>query len=550
MAVFDQETIKQYTEAGWWDDDSLADIVARHAATIGDRLAFIAPDRRLTWREYDELSSQLGAGLLAAGCEPGSFLAIMMEDRALVHIAFLAAEKAGLIILGIGPRTGPAEIAHMVNTAGAEILLTAPVHRGRDATEVFDAVGRHTAKLRRHLTAELTTDGLTLAEGDTAIALPDPAQARTDLGPRRIGPNDLFCVNSTSGTTGLPKCVMQTMNIWKYFSPLAGEAGQFGDSEIFMSLLSAPFGFGLWTSHIVPTMRGYPTVLLPEFSPEQAFAAIERERVTVLAAVSTQFVMMLNSPAMGDYDLSSLRVMFTGGERVPPERAAEFEERTGCAVLQFYGSNEAGPISVTRVSDTREARLTTSGRLIPEMRPRLLDSSGQDITGTGRSGQIACKGPGITPGYLNDPEGNRELFRPDGWLLTGDLGEVDADGYLRITGRTSDFIIRGGHNVSAVMVENELSTHPVVAQVAAVAAPDPVLGERVCAYVVTRDGAEFTLEQMREHLAARGVSKADWPELLVVVPELPIAPGGKVRRSDLREDVRRRLASGELTVGG
>src|SRR5690606_7603649 len=294
----------------------------------------------------------------------------------------------------------------------------------------------------------------------------------------------------------------------------------------------------------------YPTVLLPEFSPEQAFAAIERERVTVLAAVSTQFVMMLNSPAMGDYDLSSLRVMFTGGERVPPERAAEFEERTGCAVLQFYGSNEAGPISVTRVSDTREARLTTSGRLIPEMRPRLLDSSGQDITGTGRSGQIACKGPGITPGYLNDPEGNRELFRPDGWLLTGDLGEVDADGHLRLTGRTSDFIIRGGHNVSAVMVENELSTHPVVAQVAAVAAPDPVLGERVCAYVVTRDGAEFTLEQMREHLAARGVSKADWPELLVVVPELPIAPGGKVRRSDLREDVRRRLASGELTVGG
>jgi acyl-CoA synthetase len=253
--------------------------------------------------------------------------------------------------------------------------------------------------------------------------------------------------------------------------------------------------------------------------------------------------MMLNHPALDDFDLSSLRVMFTGGERVPPERASEFEERVGCSLLQFYGSNEAGPISVTKISDSTENRLTTSGRVIPGVSPRLIGLDGTDITEPGVPGQCSCKGPGVTPGYLNDDEANAQLFRPDGWLLTGDLATIDADGYLRITGRVSDFIIRGGHNVSAIMIEDELVSHPRIAQVAAVAAPDAVLGERLCAYVVSHDGRPVTLDEIKAHLDARGVSKNDWPEIVIDIAELPVAPGGKVRKSELREDIARRLAS-------
>jgi acyl-CoA synthetase len=541
MAAFDEATIAEYTRAGWWDDDSVADIVARHALSNPDGLAFIAHDRRLTWHDYDELSTRLASALLEAGCPPGGYLGVMLPDSALVHIAFVAAEKAGLILLGIGPRTGVKEMAHIVNTAAAQWILTAPVHRGVSTSELISGLRPSAPTLEHHLTIEWAGPELELS----GKPLPEIEPARQTVGPRRIGPNDLFCVNSTSGTTGLPKCVMQTQNIWKYFGPLAAEAGQFGPDEIFMSLLPAPFGFGLWTGHIVPAMFGRPTVLLPDFEVGQLFAAIEREKVTVLGAVSSQFVMMLNSPLLGDFDLSSLRVMFTGGERVPPERAAEFEERTGCSVLQFYGSNEAGPISVTRVGDSRENRLTTSGRVIPEMRPRLIGLDGQDVTSTGGPGQCAAKGPGLTPGYLNDPEGNTALFRPDGWLVTGDLATIDEDGYLRIAGRVSDFIIRGGHNVSAIMIEDELVSHPRIAQVAAVAAPDDTLGERVCVYIVAREGAELTLDDLRAHLRERGVSKNDWPELVVNVPELPVAPGGKVRKSDLRDDIKRRLILGE-----
>jgi acyl-CoA synthetase len=256
---------------------------------------------------------------------------------------------------------------------------------------------------------------------------------------------------------------------------------------------------------------------------------VAAHRVTVLCAVTAQFIMLLNDPGFAAADLSSLRVLFTGGERVPYARAREFEERTGCAVLQFYGSNEAGPISVTTVDDPQDKRLTTAGRPIPAMRVRVLDG-----------GQIAANGPGCTPGYLDDDAANAALVRPDGWLLTGDAGAVDADGYLSITGRIADFIIRGGHNVSALAVEEAVAGHPAVAAVAVVAAPDPVLGERACAYVVAR--APLTLADLRAHLNAGGVTKQTWPERLVAVPALPIGAGGKVDKAALRADAARRFA--------
>ena len=284
--------------------------------------------------------------------------------------------------------------------------------------------------------------------------------------------------------------------------------------------------------------------MLPRFDPDACLAAIETERVTVLAAVSTQFMMLLNAPALGERDLTSLRVLFTGGEMVPERRAAEFEDRTGARVLQFYGSNETGALSRTTLSDTRARRLRTAGRIIPEMQVRLLDDDGRDVTSTGGPGVAACSGPLCCLGYYHDPEANRALYTPDGWMRTGDRCTIDAEGYLTVAGRTSDFIVRGGKNVSAAQVEDEVATHPGVGLAAAVAMPDPVFGERVCVYVELRPGAApVDLPDLQEHLARRGVGKELWPERVVTLDTLPRASGGKVAKGALREDIERRVAA-------
>ena len=201
--------------------------------------------------------------------------------------------------------------------------------------------------------------------------------------------------------------------------------------------------------------------------------------------------------------------MFTGGEAVPYERAAEFEERTGACVLQFYGSNETGAVSRTTLRDPREKRLRTAGRLIPEMKVRLFDEGGNDVTASGR-GQPGCKGPTLCGGYYDDEVANAKLIREDGWMLLGDLVRIDDDGYLRVIGRTDDFIIRGGKNISGPGVEQQVATHPAVALAAAVAMPDPVFGERVCVYVELRPEVSH-LEELVADLASRGVSKEMFP---------------------------------------
>ncbi len=232
--------------------------------------------------------------------------------------------------------------------------------------------------------------------------------------------------------------------------------------------------------------------------------------------------------------------MFTGGEAVPYERAAEFEDLFGAAVLQFYGSNETGALSRTTVSDSRERRLRTAGRVIDEMAVRLFDTDGSDITGQGRPGVPGCRGPATCLGYYDDDEANGRLITPDGWMLMGDLVEIDDDGYLTVVGRTSDFIIRGGKNISAPSVEAEVGTHPGVAMVAAVAIPDEVFGERVCVYVEVRPGWEdLTLDALAVHLRRRGVTQEWFPERLVIVDSLPRSSGGKVAKARLREEARR-----------
>jgi acyl-CoA synthetase len=532
----DPVDVAAYRAAGWWGSDTIASVVARHAATMPEALAYIDDGRRYTWAEYNADSDHMARVLLAGEHRRGDRIAVMLPDGPAVHAVFLGIEKAGLVAVGIGARAGDREVAHLLTLTGASVLVTTADQQGRDASQLVTDVSALGASI----------DRLILIDRDVSVVDPGlPVGATVDehAALQPLDPDALFLLNSTSGTTGLPKCVMHTQNRWFYFHQLAAAAGGFGSDEVFLGALPAPFGFGLWTAHFTPAILGCPVVVMERFDADAALDLIERERVTVLCCVSTQFIMMLNAQAQRPRDLSSLRSMFTGGEAVPFERAAEFEQATGAKVLQFYGSNETGALSHTSHATDRETRLRTAGHVIDEMQVRLLDpETFRDVAPGVNEGQPACRGPATALGYWGDEAANAKLFTTDGWMLMGDIVRIEASGVLSVIGRTSDFIIRGGKNISAPAVEAEVATHPSVAMVAAVAWPDPVFGERVCVYVELRAGASLTLEEIALHLRQRSVSREWWPEHLVIVDALPRSSGGKVAKGDLKADAQRRAA--------
>ena len=528
-----EERSARYYERGWWSPQTLADHVARHATERPDAFAFTTVDGRLTWGEYDATSERLARSLIDLGLQPGARVAIRLPDTPSYHVAQIACEKAGLVTVGLASRAGPRELDHLLAKTKATTLISHAEHRG----EPMAAVVAKLAGIDHHVVVprfEVDPGAPLLLDGATHVPVAD----RTLLDARRLGPDDLWLINSTSGTTGLPKCVVHQQNRWHYFSRMAIEFGGMRDDEVVLSVVPTPYGFGQWSAHFVPCYLGANTILTERFDTTEALALLERERATVLCAVSTQFRMLLADPAYERTDLSSLRVMFTGGEPIPYEAARRFEEATGAPILNVYGSNEAGFVTGTSIRDPQQRRLRTAGKLPPGTELRLYDEQGRETT-EGR-GQPGSRGPSIGAGYLDDPAADAELFTEDGFALQADIVEVDAEGYLSVVGRKSDLIIRGGKNISAPEVEEEVSAHPNVALASAVPIPDPVFGERVCIFVELRDhGLPFELGDLAEFMIARGASKELIPERLVVMNELPQSAGGKVAKTQLREHAAR-----------
>ena len=575
----DPQANQQYLDAGWWGTETLSSLVAEHASSdaLKNSPAFIEENLRLSWRNYHLLADRLGAMLLDMGLQHTDRVVVFLPDSSLQHIFYLAAERAGLIVVGVGHRAGEAELSHLVGHCRAVAFISAlDVTAGSPGSgheTTFERLAAGHPSLRLHLQVGEVTDSqgwLTALDvvqtgARSKLRLEDSEPSSGQTFPNQLGPSELFFLNSTSGTTGLPKCVMQTQNRWFYFNQLAVKYGQLNQDDIFAVAVPAPFGFGLWTTHFTPTCLGAPTIVMRRFSPDLLLRLIERERATVLCAVTTQFIMLLNSAEFDNYDLSCLRVLFTGGEAIPPHRAMEFEKQTGAVLLNFYGSNETGVLTGTRFDDSQQVRLTTGGRPVPEMNVRLYDLAGEPETATIQDGQNtksaeaeartqlplngenlsghgqpACKGPATALGYYNDDQANAQLFTQDGWMLMGDVVRFQ-DGCLQVIGRTSDFIIRGGKNISAPAVEAQVVTHPAVRLAAAVAAPDEIFGERVAICVELRPQMSLTLDELKTHLLGMGVSKEWLPEYLFVFEALPNSSGGKVAKGELRDEVARRV---------
>jgi acyl-CoA synthetase len=519
--AFTDEDPARFRAAGWWSDTTLSDAVRRNAERSPDRAAYVDYDGiSLTWREFDAAATALAEQLAGVGIGPGDRVAVWHGDSAAIHALFVAVERCGAVVIGIGARAGTREVAAILGNSQPKIMIS-DSQRSEVATQV--AVGDGKLSL------------LVLALVGGALRLNVYAAPRALRADAQLGPDDVFLINSTSGTTGLPKCVVHTQNRWYYFHQKAVANGLLTSDDVFLPVIPMPFGFGIWTSHTTPIYLGATAVVMERFTTRAACEAIARHKVTVLCCVSTQLTMLMADRECRDYDLGSLRVVFAGGEALPYRPAAEFEELTGAKILQFYGSNETGLLSGTTVDDTLRRRLRTGGRIVPEMAVRLFDGD-RDVTETGR-GQPACRGPATSLGYLGGTDHDK-LFTRDGWMRMGDICEIDADGYLSVTGRTSDFILRGGKNISASQVEDAVMTHPAIAVAAAVAMPDPVFGERVCLYTELVDAANINLPDLVEHLLGLGVSKELLPERLIVVDALPRSSGGKIAKGELRADIR------------
>ena len=525
--AFTDEESARYRAAGWWSDTTLSDAVRHHVDQSPDRCAFADdPGAALTWREFDCSADALAEQLAGVGVQRGDRVGVWHGDSTGIHVLFVAIERCGAVVVGIGARAGTREVAAILRTSRPKLLIS-DRQRSDAAAQAVAAVA-----------AEFPIPAMVLTGDADFPRLDIDAKPKAVPVESQLGPDDVFLINSTSGTTGLPKCVVHTQNRWHYFHQKAVTNGELTSNDIFLPVIPTPFGFGLWTSHTTPIYLGATAVILNRFTPKATCEAIARHKVTVLCCVSTQLTMLMADPACRGYDLSSIRVVFTGGEALPYRPAAEFEALTGAKILQFYGSNETGLLSGTTLDDPLERRLRTGGRIVPEMAVRLFDGD-QDVTASGR-GQPACRGPATSLGYLDGAD-HDQLFTREGWMRMGDICEIDADGYLTVTGRTSDFILRGGKNISAAQVEDAAMTHPAIAIAAAVAMPDPVFGEKVCLYAELTDPQRIDLPGLVEYLLAQGVSKELLPERLIIVDELPRSSGAKIAKGRLREDIRARM---------
>ncbi|OBA80789.1 cyclohexanecarboxylate-CoA ligase [Mycobacterium sp. 1164966.3] len=521
--AFTAEDAAWYRAQGWWSDVTLSDAVRANAARTPGRAAYVdQPGMLLTWNEFDYAASTLAQQLAGSGVARGDRVAVWHGDSAAIHALFVAVERCGAVVVGIGARAGTREAAAVLRGSRPKVLIS-DQQRSAAATQVA-------------VDLELPLSVLSRDAG--VLRLDTQADPRAPSLESQLGADDVFLINSTSGTTGLPKCVVHTQTRWFYFHQKAVANGLLTSDDIFLPVIPMPFGFGIWTSHTTPIYLGATAVILDRFTARSACEAITRHQVTVLCCVSTQLTMLMADRASRDFDLSSLRVVFAGGEALPYRPAAEFEELTGAKILQFYGSNETGMLSATTLDDSRERRLRTSGRIVPEMSVRLFDGD-TDVTATGQ-GQPVCRGPATSLGYLGGADHDK-LFTLDGWMRMGDICRIDADGYLSVTGRTSDFILRGGKNISAAQVEDAVTTHPAIAVAAAVAMPDRVFGEKVCVYAEVVDAHTINLAELVEHLLSLGTSKELLPERLIVVDELPRSSGGKVAKGALRADIRDRM---------
>jgi long-chain acyl-CoA synthetase len=491
---------------------NLAASLAHTADAQPDRVAIRLGDDTLSYRELDEASAQV-AGLLAArGVGPGDPIAIMLPNVPEFAVVYFGVLRAGGAVVPMNPLLKAREVAYYLGDSGASVIFA------------WAAAGAEVELGAKEVGAEvIIVDPATFAE---VLAGADSQPQVVD----RAG-DDTAVILYTSGTTGRPKGAELTQaNLIKNAEVFGGDLLQLGPDDVIFGGLPLFHSFGQTCTLNTAVAAGAVLTVLPRFDPAQALGILAEHRVTVFAGVPTMYSALLHVPDRADYDVSALRVCVSGGAAMPIEVLRQFEGAFGGIILEGYGLSETSPVASFN-HPGRERKPGSIGTPIRGVEMRVVDDAGAEL-GQGEVGEIAIRGHNIMKGYWNQPEATAAAISADGWFRTGDIGQVDEDGYYYIVDRKKDLIIRGGYNIYPREVEEVLYEHPAVAEAAVVGMPDPSLGEEVGAAVVLKPSASVSPDELRAFVKAQ-VAAYKYPRRVWFVEALPKGPTGKILKREI-----------------
>jgi len=534
---FPPEFAKRYREKGYWQDKSLVEEFAPVFEKFAGRVAIIDGERQFTYAEIDQRSTNLALNFLALGMKPLDRVVLLLPNVAEFVIVYFALQKIGAIPIAALATHRFNEVRQFVPIAQA----VACIYPERQGDFAFGPMVRRVAAENPCLKFPIVLG--TPAGGELSLTelIERPADSEAErLEKISIDPTDPCVFQLSGGTTGIPKLIPRTHNDYAYNSKTAAQVcGVDGDSVL---LLMLPIAHNLPLA--CPGIQGFmfnggKVVLSTSTRPEHVFPLIEKHRVTHIKVVPALLVRLLNSPAVTQYDTSSVRYIQSGGQRLQPELRIRTKQLIpSCFVQENFGMSE-GTLMFVRPEDPEEDRLETVGCAIcPDDEVKLIDDEGNEVP-LGEVGELCVRGPYTLRGYYGAPEHNAKVFTADGFYCSGDLMRKNHAGNYIVEGRKKDLINRGGEKISAEEIENLILQHRAVQNVACIAVPDDDMGERMCACVILQPGASLTLKELVGFLAGKEIAKFKLPERLEVMRDFPLSTFGKVSKNVLVDMVSR-----------
>lgn len=527
--VWPPALVARYRAAGYWRGETFPGFLRERAAQFADDVAVVAGEVRLTYAGLWEEAGRIGAGLLAHGLVPGDRVVVQLGNTAAFVSVVCGLFRAGLVPVYALPAHRFAEVSHVLRTAEASAYIAAASYDGFDYRA-----------LARELQASLPTLRHVLIEGDaeefSAVAgLAGDARAL----PPDPDPQSVAFLQLSGGSTGLSKLIPRTHDDYLYSFRASNAICGIDRDSVYLVALPAAHNFPMSSPGFFGALyAGARVVLSPGAGPDTAFPLIARERVTCVGLVPPLALLWAQAAGTTGHDLSSLQVLQVGGAKLVPEAARRVIDGLGCQLQQVFGMAE-GLVNYTRLHDPLECVLTTQGRPIsPDDEVLVVDDHGHPVA-PGEVGHLLTRGPYTIRSYHNDPGANARAFTEDGYYRTGDMVQQLPGGYLVVQGRAGDHINRAGEKISAEEIEDHLLAHASVFDAAVVSMPDPYLGERSCAFVITR-GERPTAASLKAWVRSRGLAAFKVPDQVVFVDAFGTTAVGKVSRRELRAQLRAR----------
>lgn len=519
--------VRAMTGPGLWRNESLCDYLDRWARERPDKIALVDRWGRTTWEELARSVDRVAAGLAQRGVERGTVLAVQLPNWSEAVTVFLAALRLGAVINPIPPTYRASELRFMLGLLETRVVLVPAAFRGFQHAGMLAALRPELPRLEHVFVVRGDGPAGTTPFAALADAAPAPGGA-----PAGTPVNAVHEVVFTSGTTGEPKGVMHTENTTLSLMHHAIERLELSERDVILMASTVGHQTGYLYGHCLNVLLGATTVWMDIWNPAEAVRLIEAERVSVSMG-ATPFLRDLTYADAGP-SLRSLRLFIAAGAPIPRALVRDGRVRLGCAISAGWGMTENGMVTCNGLHDPEEKIFGSDGAPLGGMELRVVDDDGAPVA-PGVEGDLLVRGLSQFVGYVKRPQFTADAYTADGWFKTGDRATLDPQGYLAITGRSKDLIIRGGENIPIVEVENLLYTHPKIAGVAIVAVPDPRLGERACAVVIPRGGETITLEEITAYLEGHELARQKFPERLELVSEFPMTPSGKIQKYKLRD---------------